>query len=32
MLNAWLFKKGGSLTPCVLVHMAYNAVVVLAGR
>lgn len=32
MLNAWLYKKSGSLTPCVLTHMAYNAVVVLAGR
>lgn len=26
--NAWLFKKSGSLIPCVLLHMAYNVVVV----
>lgn len=27
--NAWLFKRSGHLMPCVLVHTAYNAVVVL---
>lgn len=26
--NAWLFRKSGSLIPCVLFHMAYNAMVV----
>ncbi len=29
--NAWLFKRTGSLWPCVLAHMAYNTVVVLAA-
>jgi membrane protease YdiL (CAAX protease family) len=29
--SAWLFKKSGSLIPCVLLHMAYNAVVVGLG-
>ena len=28
MVNAWLFKKGGRLLPCVFLHMAYNAVIV----
>jgi membrane protease YdiL (CAAX protease family) len=28
LANAWLFKKCGSLTPCVLLHLSYNAVVV----
>ena len=27
LFNAWLFKKTGHLTPCVLLHMVYNAVV-----
>lgn len=26
--SAWLFKRGGNLMSCVLLHMAYNAVVV----
>jgi membrane protease YdiL (CAAX protease family) len=29
--NAWLFKRSGSLWPCVLAHMAYNTVMVLAA-
>ncbi len=28
--NAWLFKKTGRLEACVLLHGAYNAVVMLA--
>jgi membrane protease YdiL (CAAX protease family) len=28
LVNAWLFKTGGRLWPCVLLHMSYNAVVV----
>jgi membrane protease YdiL (CAAX protease family) len=28
LVNAWLFKTGGRLLPCVLLHMAYNAVVI----
>jgi membrane protease YdiL (CAAX protease family) len=32
VLNAWLFKKSGRLAPCVLCHMAYNAVVVFVGN
>lgn len=31
LANAWLFRKSGSLVPCVLLHMAYNAVVVGMG-
>jgi membrane protease YdiL (CAAX protease family) len=31
VLNAWLFKRTGSLWPCVLAHMAYNTVMVLAA-
>ena len=27
LLNAWLFKRTGRLAPCVLLHMAYNTVV-----
>jgi membrane protease YdiL (CAAX protease family) len=27
LASAWLFKKTGNLTPCVLLHMAYNALV-----
>jgi membrane protease YdiL (CAAX protease family) len=30
LVNAWLFKTTGRLLPCVLLHMAYNSVVVLA--
>jgi membrane protease YdiL (CAAX protease family) len=29
LVNAGLFKKGGRLWPCVVLHMAYNAVIVL---
>lgn len=29
LMNAYLFKRLGRLLPCVLCHMAYNAVVVL---
>lgn len=29
VLNAWLFKRSGRLLPCVLLHMAYNAIVIL---
>jgi len=32
LLNAWLFKKSGRLAPCVLCHMAYNALVVFVGN
>ena len=28
LVNAWIFKKGGRLLPCVLLHMAYNAVII----
>lgn len=28
LVNAWLFKTGGRLWPCVVLHMAYNAVIV----
>jgi membrane protease YdiL (CAAX protease family) len=28
LANAWLFKRSRSLVPCVLCHMAYNAVVI----
>lgn len=31
LVNAWLFRKCGSLVPCVLLHMTYNAVVVGLG-
>lgn len=27
LFSAWIFKKTGTLTPCVLLHMAYNATV-----
>jgi membrane protease YdiL (CAAX protease family) len=29
LVNAWLFKANGRLLPCVLLHMVYNAVVLL---
>lgn len=29
VINAWLFKKSGRLFPCVLLHMTYNAIVIL---
>jgi membrane protease YdiL (CAAX protease family) len=32
LLNAWLFKSTGRLAPCVLCHMAYNAIVVGLGH
>jgi membrane protease YdiL (CAAX protease family) len=28
LTSAWLFKRSGRLAPCVVLHMAYNAVVV----
>ena len=28
LITAWIFKKGGRLLPCVLVHMMYNFIVV----
>lgn len=31
LANAWLFRRSGSLVPCILLHMAYNAVVVGLG-
>jgi membrane protease YdiL (CAAX protease family) len=30
LVNAWLFKTGGRLLPCVILHMTYNAVVLYA--
>ncbi len=31
LCSAWLFKRGGRLLPCVLLHMTYNAVVMFFG-
>jgi membrane protease YdiL (CAAX protease family) len=28
LVNAWLFKTSGRLLPCVILHMAYNAMII----